>query len=264
MTRAPEARSTVALTFLAVVALSATARDAAAQAWVPPRGMGVVSLTYQRINTTGHRRTNGFLVERGQSINMGLYLEGEYAITDRLSVSAGLPYVFAKYTATIPPAPPIPYPPEDECHCWNSSLAGLRLHRPPQPGLRSLCADTVRVGRDAEPRLRLHRRGRGGPESPRATDRGRRGAAPRRDLAEAVRAGPLLLCLRRACDRHPEQPQQRQPGSRCSCRRGGSPPAGWCPGSARTADCVSDRRRLRTFPSPATSTRRSAWRSTIG
>jgi hypothetical protein len=113
-------RSTFALTFLVVVVLFATASNATAQAWVPPRGVGSASFTYQRISNTGHRRTNGFLVERGQSINMGLYIEGEYAITDRLSVSAGLPYVFAKYVATIPPSPPIPYPPEDQCHCWNS------------------------------------------------------------------------------------------------------------------------------------------------
>jgi len=113
-------RSTLALAFLVAVTFFATASNAAAQAWVPPRGVGSVSLTYQRISNTGHRRTNGFLVERGQSINMGLYIEGEYAFTDRLSVSAGLPYVFAKYTATVPPAPPIPYPPVDQCHCWNS------------------------------------------------------------------------------------------------------------------------------------------------
>lgn len=50
---------------------------------------------------------------------MGLYIEGEYAFTDRFSVSAGLPYVFAKYTATVPPSPPIPYPPVDQCHCWH-------------------------------------------------------------------------------------------------------------------------------------------------
>jgi hypothetical protein len=53
---------------------------------------------------------------------MGVYVEGEYALTDRLSVSAGLPYVFAKYTATVPPLPPIPYPPVDECHCWHGGL----------------------------------------------------------------------------------------------------------------------------------------------
>ena len=121
MTRAHgRLRSTLAHTFSVVVAFVAPATNAAAQAWVPPRGVGSVSFTYQRISNTGHRRTNGFLAERGQTIDMGLYVEGEYAFTDRLSVSAGLPYVFAKYTATVPPAPPIPYPPVDQCHCWNS------------------------------------------------------------------------------------------------------------------------------------------------
>jgi hypothetical protein len=89
---------------------------------VPPRGVGSVGLSYGRIDNTGHRRTNGFLAERGQSIDVGLYIEGEYAFPDRFSVSAGLPYVFAKYTATVPPAAPIPYPPGDRCHCWNSGF----------------------------------------------------------------------------------------------------------------------------------------------
>ena len=107
-----------------MVAALATS-DALAQAWVPPRGVGSVSLTTQRISNTGHRRSNGFLDERGQSIDVALYLEGEYAFTDRLSIAAGLPYVFAKYVATTTPAPPIPYPPVDKCHCWNSGWQDL-------------------------------------------------------------------------------------------------------------------------------------------
>jgi len=113
-------RSTSRLAALVVLALPAAAGSAAAQAWVAPGGVGSVSLTYQGIDNTGHRRTNGFLVERGQSTDMALYIEGDYAFTDRFSLSAGLPYVFAKYTATVPPSAPIPYPPGDRCHCWNS------------------------------------------------------------------------------------------------------------------------------------------------
>src|SRR5262249_53688026 len=105
--------------FLVVVTFLVSAKFVAAQAWVPPRGAGSVNFSWQRIDTTGHRRFNGFVDERGQSINMGLYVEGEYAFTDRFSVTAGLPYVFAKYTATVPPLPPIPYPPGDQCHCWH-------------------------------------------------------------------------------------------------------------------------------------------------
>ena len=104
----------------AFAAFFAIAGSAVAQAWIPPRGFGSVSLSYQRISNTGHKRSNGFLVEAGQSLNMGLYLEGEYSLTDRLSLAAGLPYVFGKSTTVNPPPPPIPYFPWDQCHCWQS------------------------------------------------------------------------------------------------------------------------------------------------
>ena len=95
---------------------------AEAQAWVLPRGEGTLSFTYQRIDNTGHRRTNGFLVPRGRSLDMSLYLETEYAFTNRFSVTAGLPYVFTKYTDPNPPPPPIPFLPGDQCRCWRSGL----------------------------------------------------------------------------------------------------------------------------------------------
>ena len=104
----------------AFAAFFGIAGSAMAQAWIPPRGFGSISLSYQSISNTGHRRSNGFLVEAGQSLNMGLYLEGEYSLTDRLSLAAGLPYVFGKSTTVNPPPPPIPYFPWDQCHCWQS------------------------------------------------------------------------------------------------------------------------------------------------
>ncbi len=104
----------------AFAAFFAIASSAVAQAWIAPRGFGSVSLSYQSISNTGHRRSNGFLVEAGQSLNMGLYLEGEYSLTDRLSLGAALPYVFGKSTTVNPPPPPIPYFPWDKCHCWQS------------------------------------------------------------------------------------------------------------------------------------------------
>ena len=33
----------------------------------------------------------------GRSVNTRIDIEADYAITDRLSVSAGIPFVFAKY-----------------------------------------------------------------------------------------------------------------------------------------------------------------------
>jgi hypothetical protein len=96
------------------------ANVAKAQAWVQPRGEGAVSFTYQTIDNTGHRRTNGFLVAHGASVDMSLYLEAEYGLTNRFSVTAGLPYVFAKYTDPNPPISPIPFLPQDQCRCWQS------------------------------------------------------------------------------------------------------------------------------------------------
>jgi hypothetical protein len=97
-----------------------TATNARSQAWVLPRGQGIVTFIFQRIDNTGHRRTNGFLVPRGRSLDASLYVEAEYAFTNRLSVAAGLPYVFAKYTDSNPPPFPIPSLPEDLCRCWQS------------------------------------------------------------------------------------------------------------------------------------------------
>jgi hypothetical protein len=80
--------------------------------------VGSISVSYQRISNTGHRLKDGFLAKNGFSTNMGASVEGEYAFTDRFAVSAGLPYVFSKYTDPNPPPPPIPYLPVDQCHCW--------------------------------------------------------------------------------------------------------------------------------------------------
>src|SRR5262245_13277311 len=106
--------------FLAFVLVSLTATTVSAQAWVLPKGTGTISLVQQRLYNTGHRRIGGLLAKVGQSTNAALYVEGEYAFTDRLSVSAGIPYVFAKYTARNLPPPPIPVLSWDACHCWQS------------------------------------------------------------------------------------------------------------------------------------------------
>jgi hypothetical protein len=110
----------LALSFFALVLLGLTARNVAAQAWVLPKGTGTITLEHQRLYNTGHRRIGGVLQNSGQSIDMALYVEGEYAFTDRLSVSAGIPYVFAKNTASGPPLKPIPVLAWDACHCWQS------------------------------------------------------------------------------------------------------------------------------------------------
>lgn len=98
-----------------------------AQAWVPEQGQGAVTLAFQRISNTGHRLADGELIRGGQSLNMALYLQADYAATNRLSFSAGLPYVFGKYTDAHGPPPPLPYLPWDQCRCWRSGPQDVGL-----------------------------------------------------------------------------------------------------------------------------------------
>lgn len=89
-----------------------------AQAWVPPAGAGSVTFLTQAIRNTGHILDDGSPDPTGRSDNVAVYVEGEYALTDRLSFTAGLPYVFARFIG--PPPPQAELLPVDSCHCWQS------------------------------------------------------------------------------------------------------------------------------------------------
>lgn len=95
--------------------LLATA-SASAQAWVPGAGEGSVTVAFQVIDNTGHILTDGSTIPGGQSQNASVYVEFDYAITDRVSLSAAVPYVFAKFLG--PPPPNVPVQPGDACRCW--------------------------------------------------------------------------------------------------------------------------------------------------
>jgi hypothetical protein len=95
---------------------AATSPAALAQAWVPPGGAGAVTVTSQTIDNTGHRLTDGSMLEGYDSLSRGVQLEVDYAFTDRVSFSASIPYVFAKY---LGPEPSFSSLPIDDCHCWN-------------------------------------------------------------------------------------------------------------------------------------------------
>ncbi|HEX2461637.1 MAG TPA: hypothetical protein VHJ58_15950 [Vicinamibacterales bacterium] len=99
------------------IALLGTATSALAQTGIPPKGVGSVTIAFQVIDNSGHRTTDGFLVPDFKSTDAGLYVEGEYSFTDRLSLSAGIPYIFAKYRG---PSPNPAHPPLDSCRCWHS------------------------------------------------------------------------------------------------------------------------------------------------
>jgi hypothetical protein len=90
-----------------------------AQAFTLPQGVGAVTLAWQYVDNTGHRLSDGFLVRRGESVTQSALLEAEYGVTDRLSASFGIPYVWAKYTGALPPPSNLPV---DACACWHSGF----------------------------------------------------------------------------------------------------------------------------------------------
>ena len=110
-----------AMACVATAVLVGAGTPAAAQPWLPPAGVGSVTIGVQHINNTGHLLTDGSKVD-GTSLSVSFFVEADYAVTDRLVVSAGLPYVGTKWTNAAPPPPFVPFLPVDQCHCWHAGL----------------------------------------------------------------------------------------------------------------------------------------------
>lgn len=95
---------------------------AAAQAWVPPAHTWTLTFVTQGISHDGHLLDHGELDPTGKSTTVGNDLVVGYALTDRLSLEAGVPYIFARYRG---PDPDFGHRPVDDCHCFHSSFADV-------------------------------------------------------------------------------------------------------------------------------------------
>lgn len=102
---------------LAALGLVLSAAPALAQAWVPPGGVGAISVSFQTIANTGHRAADGTMIRGFDSESRTFSVDFDYAFTDRFSVTVGIPYVAAKYTG---PEPSFFALPIDDCLCWNT------------------------------------------------------------------------------------------------------------------------------------------------
>ena len=107
-----------------VGALASTSLPVVGQAFTLPRGVGAVTLAWQYVDNTGHFMSDGYLRVAGQSVTTSADFELDYGVTDRLSATFGIPYVFAKYTGALPPPSGLPV---DACECWHSSFQDLSL-----------------------------------------------------------------------------------------------------------------------------------------
>jgi hypothetical protein len=115
--------SRAAAAALAIVAVCASSRPAAGQAWAPREGEGDVTFVTQMIDHVG-RVAGDIRFECCGTTNVALVVDADYGVTDRWSMSFGLPYVFAKYRGEAPagPAAFLPYPAVDSCHCVHGTL----------------------------------------------------------------------------------------------------------------------------------------------
>ncbi len=97
---------------------------AAGQAFTPPPQVGSVTFSWQWVDNTGHRLSDGFLSRAGQSVTASALLEGEYGVSERFAATVGMPYVFARYTGGLPPFSRLE---SDACRCWHSSFQDFSL-----------------------------------------------------------------------------------------------------------------------------------------
>src|SRR5215510_9011431 len=68
------------------------------QAWVPARGEGSVSLTYQDYDVAGHFDVFGHKNNNGGTHSQALVTELDYGLTDALGLTVSLPFIASKYT----------------------------------------------------------------------------------------------------------------------------------------------------------------------
>ena len=82
----------------AALALFVSAIPAGAQPWVPPRGEGSVSVTYQNYYTLGHFNPEGEPNTNGATHAKTLVTEVDVGVTEAFALTISLPYVATKYT----------------------------------------------------------------------------------------------------------------------------------------------------------------------
>lgn len=84
---------------LVVLVVPATAR---AQAGVPGKGHGSVSIAVQQLYVKYHLDWQGNKIDAGHITSDSVFLNLDYGITERLAINVGIPYVRKKYVGSAP------------------------------------------------------------------------------------------------------------------------------------------------------------------
>jgi len=83
---------------LILCALAGGTQIARAQAWVPAKGEGSLSFTYQSYDVVGHFDVFGNKNNNGGTYSQSLITEVDYGVTDALGLTVSLPVIASKYT----------------------------------------------------------------------------------------------------------------------------------------------------------------------
>jgi hypothetical protein len=91
-----------AVTWVVAAAAALTAGTLDAQAWVAPHKEGTVALLYQHTKVRDHVFSDGQSLDVGHILTQAMSLDFDYGVTDRLSLSASVPFVTARYRGPVP------------------------------------------------------------------------------------------------------------------------------------------------------------------
>jgi hypothetical protein len=108
---------------------AAGAGIAQGQAWVPAKGEGSVSMTYQDYDVVGHFDVFGHKNNNGGTHSQTVVTELDYGVTDALGLTLSLPFIASKYTG-----PPVYFVGGHETHpgplddgSYHAALQDLRI-----------------------------------------------------------------------------------------------------------------------------------------
>src|ERR1700692_1371796 len=73
-----------------------------AQAWLSPKGDGVVTILYQNDIERLHAFGDGRTKDRGHTYLDAVFVNTDFSLTDRLAVSVSLPYIAGRYVGVNP------------------------------------------------------------------------------------------------------------------------------------------------------------------
>ena len=115
-------------------------------------------MSWQWVDNTGHILSDGTFFPRGQSVTTSVLAEVDYGVTERFAATAGVPFIFARYTGGLPPFSGLD---RDTCRCWHSLIPGS-LDRGTLPFRRRVLGPHApRTIGHADTRLSVPRRGGG-------------------------------------------------------------------------------------------------------